>query len=280
MSRKSIPISGGLEAATRELLTQLHRAFKGPFAIAEARDVLGVSPERARRLLPYLASRGWLVRIRRGLYATVPLEASEPRTWLVDPWAVAARSFAPCYVGGWTALGHWGLTDQLFNAVVVFTATAVRAKKREHQGTVFRLRQIDERRIFGTRTVWRDGVRVGVSDAERTLVDVLDRPDVGGGIRHVADCLSEWSRTRDGSPEKLTEYATRFENRSVFKRLGYLLETRSLEEPELLAVCKREMSSGLSALDPSSGSAGKVPEAMESAHQRAGVRMGRGDWSG
>ena len=258
MSRKYIPTPGGLGAANRRRLTKLHRAFSGPFTIAEAQEALSAPAERIRRLLPYLASRGWLVRIRRGLYATVPLEASEPRTWLADPWAVAARSFAPCYVGGWTALGHWDLTDQIFNAVVVFTATSVRAKQREHQGTVFRLRQIDERRIFGTRVVWRRGIRVHISDPERTLVDVLDRPDIGGGIRHVADCLTEWSRAGNGSKESLSEYATRLENRTAFKRLGYLIEMRSLNEPELLAVCKREMSSGLSALDPSAGSAGRV----------------------
>ena len=197
-------------------------------------------------------------RVRRGLYMTVPLEASDPSSWLADPWVVAAKSFAPCYIGGWTAPHHWELTEQLFRSVVVFTATAVRSKEKTLQGTTFRLRQVAGNRLFGTKTVWRGRVPVKISDPERTLVDVLDRPDIGGGIRHVADSLEEWLRGEKRGTAELIKHAERVGNRTVFKRLGYLLEARDLDEPELLEACAGRLSTGLSPLDPSSSSEGRV----------------------
>ena len=250
---------GGLGSPNRRVLTRLHRNFQGPFGVGEAANALDVPHSRAKRLLAYLAARGWLARVRRGLYTTVPLEASDPAAWLADPWVVASKTFEPCYIGGWTALHHWELTEQLFRSVVVFTATSVRHKERCVQGTTFRLRQISQERTFGTKTVWRDKVPVKVSDPERTLVDVLDRPDVGGGIRHVADCVEEWFGGERPRPERVVEYAERLGNRTVFKRLGYILERRGIDgDAKLIAACAERLSAGLSSLDPSSSSKGRV----------------------
>jgi predicted transcriptional regulator of viral defense system len=257
MRGKDVPKSG-LGGPNRAILTRLNRTFPGPFGVGEAMETLGLERARTKRLLAYLAARGWLARVRRGLYTTVPLEVEDPGSWLADPWAVAAKTFAPCYIGGWTALHHWELTEQLFRSVVVFTGSAVRNKERSVQGTTFRLRQISDEHIFGTKTTWREKVAVKISDAERTLVDVLDRPDVGGGIRHVADCLEEWSVSERPSAEKLIDYAERLGNRTVFKRLGFLLEARGVEDPMLIEACSKRLSAGLSPLDPSASAKGRV----------------------
>lgn len=60
----------------------------------------------------------------------VPLGAAAA-TWSADAWAVLARAFAPCYVGGWSAAGHGGLTEQLFTATVVFTTRDARPREGE-----------------------------------------------------------------------------------------------------------------------------------------------------
>lgn len=257
MGSTSIP-PGGLRRGNRALLTRLHRAFSGPFGVEEATEVLQLERVRTKRLLAHLAERGWLVRVRHGLYTTVPLDAADPGSWLAEPWVVATKSFTPCYVGGWTALHHWELTEQLFRTVVVFTAKAIRKKKQEIQGTTFRLRKVSEDRLFGTKTVWMGKVPVKVSDPERTLVDVLDRPDTGGGIRHVADSIEEWLRRDGRKVSTLLSYAQQLGNRTVFKRLGYVLEARGADEPGLVEACAEQMSTGLSALEPSSSARGRV----------------------
>jgi predicted transcriptional regulator of viral defense system len=73
---------------------------------------------------------------------------------------------------------------------------------------------------------------------------------MGGGIRHVADVLNEYLDGQHRDEERLLEYCQRLGNRSVYKRLGYLLEALGLEEPQLIDTARSRMSSGIVALDP------------------------------
>ena len=241
----------GINAENRDRLTRLIRHVTGPFTVADAAKTLGLDPMRGRRFLAYLAARGWLARVQPGLYVAVPLDATDPAAWREDPWVVATSVFAPCYIGGWSACEHWGLTDQLFRDVVVVTARWTRHRKQTIQGTPFRIRVVSTGRMFGTRIAWRAGVRVHVSDPTRTIVDVLDDPVLGGGIRHVADVLREWFAGEHREDQRLLDYAERLGNRSVYKRLGFLVERLELSAPELLAECEHRMSTGFVRLDPS-----------------------------
>ena len=97
---------------------------------------------------------------------------------------------------------------------------------------------------------------MNVSDPSRTLVDVLDAPELGGGIRHVAEVLDSYFNSEHLDESLLLGYAGRLGNRTVFKRLGYLLETLGIEAPGLVQACREQMSSGISLLDPSMPSRG------------------------
>jgi len=264
----------GIEEKNRAALERLHRDLDGPFGVADAALVLRVPRDRAGRLLRHLASRGWLSRVRRGLYATVPLGASEPSAWREDPWRVAASVFAPCYVGGWSACEHWELTEQVFRGVVVMTARPLRTIESEVQGTTFRLKHVPEDLHFGTRTVWRDRTRVKVSDPTRTLIDVLDDPRLGGGIRHVSAIVREYFAGTHRDERRLLDYGDRRGNRTVFKRLGFIIESLELGAPSLADACRPRVSKGLSRLDPSVGSKGRV---LKRWGLRVNVELSRGD---
>lgn len=251
--------SKGVEEANRRLLGVLHRNTTGPFSVAEAAALLCVARARARRLVAYLAARGWLSRVRHGLYIVVPLEASQPSKWREDPWIVAEKTFSPCYIGGWSACEHWEFTEQVFRDVVVVTTRPVRSKQTEIQGTGFRLRHVPQRQLFGTRVVWRKEVRVQVSDPSRTVIDVLDDPSLGGGIRHASDVLTAYFESAHRDDELLVEYGLRAGNRTVFKRLGYLVEKLAVGSSEgLLGRCRELQSAGLSALDPAVKARGRI----------------------
>ena len=241
----------GISGRNRRLLTKLHREFPSPFMVREAAGALDFSIPQARRFLAYLTERGWLVRVHPGLYATVSLEAETPSDWREDPWVVAAKLFGPdCYLGGWTACEHWDLTDQIFHETVVFTTRRVRTTEMEVQGFPFRLRRIALERVFGTRPVWRDRIRVSVSDPTHTVVDVLDKPSLGGGIRHVAEVVKEYFRGEHRNDELLDDYMMKVGNGAAYKRLGYLLEELDVVSPSLLGKCRDGVTAGISMLDP------------------------------
>jgi predicted transcriptional regulator of viral defense system len=250
-------MTAGINATRRRRLERLHRSFSAPFTIAEAAAVLGVEPADARRELGYLSRRGWLTRIRRGLYLPVPLDAPRSGEWTEDPWIVASKAFAPSYIGGWSACEHWDLTEQVFRDVVVVTSRPVRRRRQELQGMPFLVTIRSGDAMFGTRNVWRRDVRVAVSDPSRTIIDVLDDPGIGGGIRHVAAVLDEYLRSEHRNDEQLIEYGDRLGNRAVFKRLGWLLEVLGVDDA-LRDACLARRSTGLSKLDPTVSATGRI----------------------
>ncbi len=250
--------AGGIGPGYRAHVAALSRAFAGPFTAADAADVLAVDRATASRITGYLASRGWLARVRRGLYVPVPLEATSPGEWRGDPWLVAGRVFEPCYIGGWSACEHWGLTEQLFREVLVVTARPQRRSAVQLQGADFHVVVRQPEALFGTRPVWRGREQVEISDPSRTVVDVLDDPTIGGGVRHVAEVVAEYFGGEHRNDDRLLAYIERLGNRTVFKRLGYLLEALEIDAAELIEVCFERKSAGISPLDPSIHTRGKI----------------------
>jgi predicted transcriptional regulator of viral defense system len=244
-------MSQGITEANRALLERMHREFERPFRAADIARLLGIPQPKARRLLAWLQRQGWLTRVDHGFYAVVPLGATSPTEWRIDPWVVAATLFAPCYIGGWSACEHWGLTEQVSRETVVMTARPVRRARIDVQGLPYRLRGVARDQLFGLRPVWRGRVRIEVSDPARTVVDVLDDPTLGGGIRHVSAVVREFFHGEHRDDQRLIDYATRRGNRALFKRLGFLIETLGIDANTVIESCQRLMSPGLSPLDPS-----------------------------
>ena len=252
--------AAGISQRNREYLELLHRGTTSAFDVADAAGMLDLDKAATARLLGYLARRGWLSRVRRGLYVAVPLDARRSGEWIEDPWIIADRVFAPCYIGGWSACEHWDFTEQLFRTVLVVSGKNVRTTENEVQGQRFHVTTRAAEMIFGTVVVWRAQTRVQVSDPSRTIVDVLDDPRLGGGVRHCADVLHEYLISDNRDDARLLEYGDRLGNRSVFKRLGYLLETREAESntDKLIAACVDRRSKGVTALDPTNAARGHI----------------------
>ena len=103
--------------------------------------------------------------------------------------------------------------------------------------------------MFGTFTLWRGRTKILLSDRHRTVVDLLDDPSSGGGIRHVEGCFSSYLRAKEADLPKLVEYAERVGNGAVFKRLGFLGER--LHAPnDFLEACAKRLTKGNAKLDP------------------------------
>ena len=248
----------GVSGRRRKQLMMLHRAFDGPFDAAQAASALDLDLDHTRRLLAALAASEWLARVRKGWYIGVPLEASEPREWREDPWAVAAALFSPGYIGGWSAVEHWGLTDQIFNVIYVIAGRKVKPARQTIQGTDFLIRTVPERTLFGTRRVWRQRVPVNVSDPHRTIIDILDVPKAAGGALHASEVLQTYFESEHADQMKLLQYGDRLGRGTVFKRLGYLAERARLANVDFVEACRSRITKGLSQLDPSGPPHGRI----------------------
>jgi len=233
----------------RARLAAVLRAAKEVVSVDTASDTLGLERQAAAKLLSRWKEQGWLQRIGCGLYVPVPLDLADSEQVVADPWVLVPTLFGQCYVGGWTAAHHWELTEQLFNEILVFTTRRVTVKRVTAQGATFALHNAKVKRLFGLKTLWRGPVKVSISDPERTLVDMIAAPQVGGGIGHVADCLSAYLSNKTADRDLLIRYAEQFDNGVIFKRLGYLAGAR-LHDEKLAEACRSRLTKGYARLDP------------------------------
>ncbi|MGH9615193.1 MAG: type IV toxin-antitoxin system AbiEi family antitoxin domain-containing protein [Acidobacteriaceae bacterium] len=235
--------------SSRSRLAAVLRTSGDLITVDDAVAALSVSRSVAAKALARWAQQHWVKRLRRGLYAPIPLALSPDEQVLEDPWTLVPELFDPAYVGGASAAHYWGLTEQLFRTVFVYTARPVRRAEQVIQETVFQVRHIQSNLIFGTKAIWRGRAKIQVSDSHRTMIDVLDDPSSGGGIRHVEDCLRAYFAHKDADIHRLIEYGDRLGNGAVFKRLGFIGE-RLNAPPELLSACIERLTSGNAKLDP------------------------------
>lgn len=240
---------GKVSTRQKRLATVL-RYSSGIIRVDDAMEALGLDRSHAAKLLAGWHNQGVLRRVARGLYVPVQPTALGKTQVLEDPWILVPELYSPGYVGGWSALEHWELTEQLFRSVCVLTSKRAAYGNTEHQGVNFFVKHIPEGQNFGTRTIWRDQIKISVSDPYKTILDIIDDPYLGAGLQHTVDCLKEFKRLY-GKPndlDKLLAYAIQIGNGALFKKLGFLAEMLDFEQ-FLIDECANNLTKGYAQLD-------------------------------
>lgn len=240
----------GIGKKDREGLSAVLRGSKGTISVTDAAKALRLSRTASAKLLSRWTRKGWLSRVRQGLYVPVPLESRTADVPLEDPWVIADRVYSPCYIGGWSAAEYWDLTEQIFRTVVVLTTQRPRERRPNFKGTDFLVRTISEKGIFGLKAVWRGQTKVAVSDPSRTILDMLNDPQLGGGLRSTTDIFANYLQSEKKNLDLLLSYAALLGNGAVYKRLGYLLERMSPADEGAMAQCRARLTKGNAKLDP------------------------------
>ena len=228
-----------------ELVFTLEREGRTLFTVEEAGDILNTSENVLRVVLWRLASKGRIQRVKRGHYLLVPARAGYETRWSEHVFSFIDELLEEYYVGYWTALSYWGMTEQIPRTV--FIALTKRRRDFTYSDTVpIHFVTISHHKFFGWTTETIGDQEFRISDKEKTIVDSLDLPQYAGGVPEAAKGLSQqldWYR--------IAEYADNLGNRTVHKRLGYLLEALGLEPPtEFVERLRRGIGSGYTWLDP------------------------------
>jgi predicted transcriptional regulator of viral defense system len=212
--------------------------------------ILGMDKDQAAKSLARWRSQGWLARIKRGVYVAVPIEAETPDRALEEAWILIPPLFDPAYVGGWSAAEHWDLTEQIFRDVCVFTARPVTKRHQTVYNVPFVVTHSAIDSHFGTKPVWKKGMKILVSDPTKTMVDILSHPWAGGGVHHTIDCLKQYFNSEFFKETVLIDYAKRLGNGAVFKRLGYLSSQLLGDNHPLTVECLSHLTAGKAQLAP------------------------------
>ena len=136
METDSTTLQSAQSATGRDRLSTVLRRSGELVTVDDAAEALGVERTVAAKTLARWNRQGWLKRLRRGLYAPVPLAASSTDHAIEDIWTVVPQIFDPAYVGGLSAAHHWDLTEQLFRTVNEAAHHRSDARARHEQATL------------------------------------------------------------------------------------------------------------------------------------------------
>jgi len=237
MSPRFQPIAGYSDNLGVRLLRELADQGVFIFSTDEARlaaSRLSIPDNYLNQLLTRLTEGGWLVRLRRGLYAGTGRLPGEVH---VHPFAIATSVVSPSAISHWSAMHHHGLTEQVPQIVTAFTprkvvtpsmrSSQMRGATSKHAWEILGVRYeymtVKPEHFFGVDEQWVDEhFKVPITDKERTMLEGFISPRMFGGMGEVLSILEEHIDEFD--LKKLAEYALRYGKASVIKRLGWALE--------------------------------------------------------
>lgn len=226
---------------------QLNKILSGTGDIITIDDtaiVLELSRIKTRALLQAFAKSGWLKRMRPGVYVKTFLETLDPSLSQEDSFTVSSNLFAPCYIGAWSAASHWGLTDQVFSVVWIFTARRFR-KKYISMGNQYVLTHIKKSYLFGTAAEWINNQKILISDPHKTIIDFAEFVNQLG-LTSFIDVFTTYMHSKYKNLSVLRDYILKSGNRTLFKRIGYLLEKNFPDEIVHINAYKSLISKGYS----------------------------------
>lgn len=217
------------------LLRQLGEGGHRIWSCERAREILAeTSVAYVNQILHHLVRSGWLLRLRRGLYA---LSQDVFQGAPIHEFELAMALVQPAAISHWSALSVHGLTEQVPREVVVLTTqghTVPRVDGRsgliEVGGYDFRFCRVGQVSFFGFETVWRGDSAISVTDPERTLLDGLCRPHLCGDFGVVWQAFEQRIDSMD--IEKICSYAKQL-GVTTAKRLGWVLDKLGVNSPLL-----------------------------------------------
>jgi len=206
-----------------DFLSKLARE-SGTFNIDDAHKITRINKHYLRKILYRLEKKGAIERIERGKYIIIPLHGEKGK-YTLNEFVIGSLLVKPYAISYWSALNHYGLTEQIPTTVFVQTISWKKKQEIEVFGIKYRIIRIKETKFFGIRKEWIEGTQINITNKEKTIVDCLDKPQYCGGIIEVAKAL----KSEKYDMEKLSEYAKRIGNSGVIRRLGYLSEALGID---------------------------------------------------
>jgi predicted transcriptional regulator of viral defense system len=192
--------------------------------------------QQATKLISRLVKNGWLIRIKRGLYAISDLSS---RGFLsLSPYYVANLFVKKSYVSFELALTYYSMFDQLTS--VVTSVSQIQHKTVKLNQIEYRFINVQDKFFFGWQNIMIDGNVVCIATAEKALIDIIHFHKSKYSIDIVIEKLKEYQDSVD--MEKLIVYASQMSN-STLKIIGFILDLLDIDSTILYKKIKTKPSS-------------------------------------
>ncbi|MFQ5641592.1 MAG: type IV toxin-antitoxin system AbiEi family antitoxin domain-containing protein [bacterium] len=235
----------GLGKKESYLISSLARENKKIFTAEDVKTLIG---DGAKNVIYNLIRKKWILKLKRGLYAIVPLDigVKGAESFAVHSFVIGSKLADPYYIGYWSALNHYGFSDQIPATTFIATTKPKKGIGIMHDSYLFV--QLSEKKFFGTTETEIEGEKVRISDENKTIADCLDHPEYCGGIDEIARSIF-FSRDEIDFA-RVKAYALKMGNMAILKRLGCILDSAGLLEEYKDVFEGVRLSKGYALLDP------------------------------
>ncbi|MCK4359051.1 MAG: type IV toxin-antitoxin system AbiEi family antitoxin domain-containing protein [Candidatus Cloacimonetes bacterium] len=224
-------------------------------------QALGISKQRENTLLSNLCKKNAVIRLKRGVYLASRQLPSGGFSFISEYEILEylMKEYGAYYmVSGPTAMYYYGYTEQIPNKIYVYNDQIYGEKQIGSKSFVFM--KTAAKRLKGSELVkMNDGSKIPFATKSRFLIDCIYDWNRYNTIPAVYLWISKEINRDSAFTEKLISNANRYGNKSVQKRLGYLLETLNVDSQRLEKL-QRKINAGKSFISyiPNKKARGKI----------------------
>ncbi|MGQ3890160.1 type IV toxin-antitoxin system AbiEi family antitoxin domain-containing protein [Legionella sp. CNM-1927-20] len=184
------------------------------------------NPNTQRELLAYHLKKHHITRIRRGFFATIPSAFRKAKeNFPVDPFLITGRIVPDTVIAYHSAFDFHGVSYSVHYQYIYMLEKPIHPFEFNESKFIclpFPKGLVEQKaERFGVAFEERQGLSIQVTSLERTVVDVLDRPNYGGGWEEI------W-RTAEHIPilnlDTVIQYNDLLNNATTSAKLGFFLE--------------------------------------------------------
>lgn len=184
------------------------------------------NPNTQRELLAYHLKKHHILRIKRGFFASIPYAfQGSMESFPVDPYLITGRINQNAVIAYQSAFDLHGVSYSLHHQYLYLCDRLVRSftfNETEFICLIFPKTLIERHATqFEVISTERQGLEIQATSLERTVVDVLDRPNYGGGWEEIWRTAEHISIL---NLDKVIRYAEFLNNATTIAKLGFFLE--------------------------------------------------------
>lgn len=182
--------------------------------------------QAAKNVVTRLTRNGWLIRVKRGLYAISDL--SNRGFLSLPPYAVAHLLVKDSYVSFESALAYHGMFDQFTNKTI--SISRVQYKSVQLQSVEYSFVKVLDKWFFGWEEVSIDNNTVRMATAEKALIDMIQFHKSKYTVDLVVEKLSQYKDSL--ALQKMTEYLGKM-SLTTIKTFGFLFDLLGIDSGDL-----------------------------------------------
>jgi predicted transcriptional regulator of viral defense system len=181
---------------------------------------------QAKNLVTKLVKNGWLIRIKRGLYAISDLSS---RGFLsLSPYVAANLLNHESYVSFESALQHYGMFDQLVGKTI--SISLIQYKSVKLSGMEYNFVKTKSQYYFGWQDVPIDSRTARVATPEKALIDIVNFHKSQYSIDLVIEKIRDYQSDLD--MRRLNDYLGKFSNTTI-KIFGLIFDLLGINSDTL-----------------------------------------------